>query len=78
MGAATTSGELMSGGLMQCRHSKVGNLDVAVRTKENVFGFQVPVADFQVVAIRHGAHDLAENTHTVDFCEGPIACDVVI
>lgn len=78
MGATAASGKLVVSCLMKCRHSKVGNLDLTFRTDEDVLRLQIAMTYFQRVAIRDGAHKLAEEARRIDFGKMPIPCDVLI
>src|SRR5690606_10721126 len=76
MGAAAGCLKAMYRGLVEGRHTKVGNFDLAPRRKKDVLRLEVTVADIEGVAARNGTHYLPEEVHSTLFGEAPVACDV--
>lgn len=75
MRTSTGSGKLMSVGLVESSHAKVGNLDLKISGDQYVFRLQVSMADVERVTVRDGANHLAEKIDSHLFTQSALGID---
>lgn len=75
MWTPTSRSQLMVWALVQRRHAKVGNLDLAVRFQQDILRLQIAMANVERVAVFKCAHDLAEVEYGFLFIEGAVPVD---
>ena len=67
MWAATRSYELVIWTLLQCSHSKICNLDLAILCQQYIFGLEVAVTYIEGVTISYGTEDLSKASQSFFF-----------
>lgn len=84
--AATGRGKLVVVGLVESRHTKVGNLDLEIGRDENILRFEVAVADVERVTVGNGTNDLPKEVErdvlgqpslAIDKCEEVALVDIL-